>query len=141
MPRSSCSDAKITHTIIKRKGTKIGIMFQTLPQHTHITATTMPYMLARLQKKKFHSIPLCTVVGPQLKTVKLCAILHGPQDTIFSWKTVYKILLHLVRERCTNMTLKGTETLCSPEGWQQRLSDHSWKSRNKALMLPAIDGQ
>jgi hypothetical protein len=69
------SDIKITHTIIKRQGTKIGIMFRTPPQHTYIPATAMP--LAGLQGK-FHRILGCAVVGPQPKTFKLRTVLHGP---------------------------------------------------------------
>jgi len=69
------SDIKITHTIIKRQGTKIGITFRNLPQHKYIPATAMP--LARLQGK-FHRILGCAVVGPQPKTLKLRIVLHGP---------------------------------------------------------------
>jgi hypothetical protein len=74
---SLCSDIKITHTIIKGQGMKMGITFQTLPQHAHIATTTIPYTLARLEGK-FHRILECAVVGSHLKTVTLRTVLHGP---------------------------------------------------------------
>jgi len=83
-----------------------GITFQTLMPHARYRNYHAIHAGKVTGKISQNTWVRCGRSTVENSTVTYCTVLHGPLDAIFSCKTVYKILLHLMVERGMNMTFK-----------------------------------